>query len=104
MLEPDEYEAYSPRDPGNVGPLVVWLASDLSANVSGQVFLSIGGTVTRFEPWKPAQAVTVPGNDRRWDPAELGQAMDQLVFGTRHPGLWSGAQYGGFSALSRAVE
>ena len=104
VLEPDEYEKYSARDPGNVGPLVVWLASDLSANVSGQVFLSIGGTVTRFEPWKPAQAVTVPGNDRRWDPAELGQAMDQVVFGTRHPGLWGGAQYGAFSALSRAVD
>jgi NAD(P)-dependent dehydrogenase (short-subunit alcohol dehydrogenase family) len=104
VLEPDEYETYSSRDPGNVAPLVVWLASDLSANISGQVFLSIGGTVTRFDPWKPAQAVTVPGNDRRWDPAELGLAMEQLVFNTRHAGLWSGAQFGGFSSLSRALE
>lgn len=104
VVEPDEYEQYSPRDPGNVGPLVVWLASDLSSNVSGQMFLSIGGTVTRFDPWKPAQAVTVPGNNRRWQPAELGQAMDQLVFGTRHSGLWSGAAFGGYSPLTRAVE
>jgi NAD(P)-dependent dehydrogenase (short-subunit alcohol dehydrogenase family) len=104
VLEPDEYEAYSHRDPGNVAPLVVWLASDLSRNISGQVFLTIGGTVTRFDPWAPAQAVTVPGNDRRWDPVELGQAMDQVVFGTRHPGLWGGAQFGAFSPLTRAVE
>ena len=104
VVEPDEYTEYSPRDPGNVGPLVVWLASDLSANISGQVFLSIGSTVTRFDPWKPAQAVTVPGNNRRWDPAELGLAMDQLVFNTRHSGLWSGANFGGFSPLTRALE
>jgi NAD(P)-dependent dehydrogenase (short-subunit alcohol dehydrogenase family) len=104
VLEPDEYTEYNGRDPGNVGPLVVWLASDLSSGISGQVFLSIAGTITRFDPWSPGKAVTVPGNDRRWDPAELGQAMDQLVFGTRHPGLWSGAQYGGASPLSRARE
>jgi NAD(P)-dependent dehydrogenase (short-subunit alcohol dehydrogenase family) len=102
VLEPDEYTEYSSRDPGNVGPLVVWLASDRSAHVSGQVFLSIGGTVTRFDPWTPAQRVTVPGDDRRWDPAELGQAMDELVFSSRHPGLWGGAQFGAASPLSRA--
>jgi NAD(P)-dependent dehydrogenase (short-subunit alcohol dehydrogenase family) len=104
VLEPDEYEAYSHRDPGNVAPLVVWLASDLSGNVSGQTFLSIGGTITRFAPWTAAQAVTVPGNNRRWNPTELGQAMDQVVFGTRHSGLWGGAQFGAFSPLTRAVE
>ena len=102
VLEPDEYTEYSSRDPGNVAPLVVWLASDQAAHVSGQVFLSIGGTVTRFDPWKPAQRVTVPGDDHRWDPAELGQAMDELVFSSRHPGLWSGAQFGAASPLSRA--
>jgi NAD(P)-dependent dehydrogenase (short-subunit alcohol dehydrogenase family) len=101
VLEPDEYEEYSPRDPGNVGPLVVWLASDLARNISGQVFLSIAGTITRFAPWTAAQAVTVPGNNRRWDPAELGQAMEQIVFGTKHPGLWGGATYGAPSPLSR---
>jgi NAD(P)-dependent dehydrogenase (short-subunit alcohol dehydrogenase family) len=101
VLEPDEYEEYSGRDPGNVGPLVVWLASDLAKNVSGQVFLSIGGTVTHFAPWTAARAVTVPGNNRRWDPAELGQAMDQIVFGTRHPGLWGGSMYGAASPLSQ---
>jgi NAD(P)-dependent dehydrogenase (short-subunit alcohol dehydrogenase family) len=102
VREPDEYTVYSPRDPGNVGPLVVWLASDRSSHVSGQVFLSIGGTVTRFGPWKAEQQITVPGNDRRWDPAELGQAMDQLVFSSRHPGLWGGTRFGASSPLSRA--
>jgi NAD(P)-dependent dehydrogenase (short-subunit alcohol dehydrogenase family) len=101
VLEPDEYEEYSPRDPGNVGPLVVWLASDLARGVSGQIFMSIGGTITHFAPWTAARAVTVPGNNRRWDPAELGRAMEQIIFGTRHPGLWGGATFGAPSPLSR---
>jgi NAD(P)-dependent dehydrogenase (short-subunit alcohol dehydrogenase family) len=104
VLEPDEYDAYSSRDPGNVAPLVVWLGSDLAANISGQAFLSIGGTITHFSPWTPATAVTVPGNNRRWDPAELGLAMDQIVFRTKHAGLWGGAQFGAPSPLSRALE
>jgi NAD(P)-dependent dehydrogenase (short-subunit alcohol dehydrogenase family) len=99
VVEPDEYEAYSPRDPGNVAPLVVWLGSDLASHVSGQVFLSIGSTVTHFAPWEPGGAVTVPGNDRRWDPEELGRAVDQLIFRSRHPGLWGGSMYGARSPL-----
>jgi NAD(P)-dependent dehydrogenase (short-subunit alcohol dehydrogenase family) len=104
VLEPDEYQEYSPRDPGNVAPLVVWLGSDLANHVSGQVFLTIGGTVTHFAPWAPDVAVTVPGNNRRWDPAELGRAVDQLVFRSRHPGLWSGSTFGAPSPLSRAAD
>ena len=104
MLEPDEYTAYSASDPGNVAPLVVWLASDLSSGVSGQVFLSIGGTITHFDPWKPHADITVPGNDRRWTPEEVDQAMGEVVFGTRHPGLWGGMRFGAESPLKRATE
>lgn len=103
VVEPDEYTEYSPSDPGNVAPLVVWLASDRAAGISGQAFLSIGGTVTHFNPWSPATAVTVPGNDRRWDPAELGQAMEEVVFKTRHPGLMGGMQFGADSPLRAAM-
>jgi NAD(P)-dependent dehydrogenase (short-subunit alcohol dehydrogenase family) len=103
VLEPDEYTEFNLRDPGNVAPLVVWLGSDLSSQISGQVFLSIGSTVTHFEPWKDGGFVTVPGNDRRWDPAELGQALEEVVFKTRHPGLYGGMQYGNSSPLRRAM-
>ncbi len=101
VVEPDEYTEYDPRDPGNVAPLIVWLGSDLSSQISGQVFLSIASTVTHFEPWKAASHVTVPGNDRRWDPAELGQALEEIVFKTKHPGLYGGMQYGADSPLRR---
>jgi len=104
VLEADEYTEYSSSDPGNVAPLVVWLASDLSSSVSGQVFLSIGGTITHFDPWKPTAEITVPGDDRRWAPEEIDEAMAQVVFGTRHPGLWGGMKFGADSPLRRAVE
>lgn len=84
--EPDEYDAEDPRNPGNVAPLAVWLASDLSAHVTGQVFLSQGFSVTHFEPWTRGGVVTAP-NDAKWDPVELGKALNTKVFKTRHPGL-----------------
>jgi NAD(P)-dependent dehydrogenase (short-subunit alcohol dehydrogenase family) len=53
VAEPDDYDTYDPRDPGNVAPLAVWLASDLSRHVTGQVFFSQGPRVTRFGRGRP---------------------------------------------------
>jgi NAD(P)-dependent dehydrogenase (short-subunit alcohol dehydrogenase family) len=94
-LEPDQYTAWDARDPGNVAPLVTWLASDLSRHVTGQVFLSIGPSITHYRPWTPNVTVTVPGGDRKWAPEEIGVALDTLAFGTRHPGLRRGSEFQG---------
>ena len=75
-LEPDQYTEFNPRDPGNVAPLVTWLASDLSRHVTGQVFLSIGSSITHYHPWTPNVTVTVPGGNRKWTPEEIGVALD----------------------------
>ncbi len=98
-LEPDEYTEWDARDPGNVAPLVTWLASDLSHHVTGQVFLSIGPSITHYQPWTPNATVTVPGGDRKWTPEEIGVALDTLAFRTRHPGLGGGAEFGGRGVL-----
>jgi NAD(P)-dependent dehydrogenase (short-subunit alcohol dehydrogenase family) len=98
-LEPDQYEEWSPRDPANVAPLVTWLASDLSRHVTGQVFLSIGPSITHYRPWTPNVTVTVPGGARKWTPEEIGVALDTLAFQTRHPGLRGGAEFGGHGFL-----
>ncbi|MDD2858999.1 MAG: SDR family oxidoreductase [Candidatus Nanopelagicales bacterium] len=97
IAEPDQYTEYDPRDPGNVAPLAVWLASDLSRHVNGQAFFSQGSRVTHFSPWTPNGVVGV--SDKQWDPEELDQAMNTVVFGTSHGGLRSGVQWGGTSAL-----
>ncbi|MFI5046305.1 MAG: SDR family NAD(P)-dependent oxidoreductase [Acidimicrobiia bacterium] len=101
VIEPDEYEEFALGNPGNVAPLAVWLASDLSRHVNGQVFLFVGGTrVAHFRPWTPGTVVSVPGGDRKWDPEELGRALDSLAFGSAHPGLRSGAEFGGPSVFT----
>jgi NAD(P)-dependent dehydrogenase (short-subunit alcohol dehydrogenase family) len=87
VLEPDQYEQWDAQNPGNVAPLVVWLCSDLSAHVSGQTFMSWGASVTHFHPWTPNAVVTAPGGDRKWDPEELGRALNSAAFSSRHPGL-----------------
>jgi NAD(P)-dependent dehydrogenase (short-subunit alcohol dehydrogenase family) len=99
ILEPDQYEGFHLRNPGNVAPLAVWLASDLSRHVNGQVFFSQGTKVVHFNPWTPGGTVNVPGGDRKWDPEELDGAINMLVFHSRHGGLRSGAEFGGSSVL-----
>jgi NAD(P)-dependent dehydrogenase (short-subunit alcohol dehydrogenase family) len=93
--EPDEYEEWDARDPGNVAPLVVWLASDLSRHVTGQIFFSQGPSITHYHPFMRNATITVPGGDRKWDPAEIGTAMNGVVFRSKHPGLRGGAEFMG---------
>jgi NAD(P)-dependent dehydrogenase (short-subunit alcohol dehydrogenase family) len=87
VVEPEQYEKWDPQNPGNVAPLVVWLTSDLSSHVTGQIFLSSGPKIVHFHPWLPNVAVTVPGGNRKWTPEEVSSALNTSAFHSRHPGL-----------------
>ena len=67
---------FSSLDASNVAPAVVWLGSDLSAGITGQVFGVRGGSIVVAENWRPGPSVEI---DRRWDPAELGDIIPDLV-------------------------
>src|ERR671931_257306 len=54
---PSEMAKGTERDPDNVAPLVVYLASDAAANVSGQVFHSYGYSYTLLEQPHAARAI-----------------------------------------------
>ena len=56
-----------------------WLASAESAGVTGQVFLVGGGRIAIAQGWQRG-----PGADRgaRWDPAELGPVVTDLLAAT----------------------
>jgi NAD(P)-dependent dehydrogenase (short-subunit alcohol dehydrogenase family) len=65
---PSELAAGTDRDPDNVAPLVVYLASDAAKDVNGQVFHARGYRYTIL--YQPTAQAAIQA-DRRWDPAEL---------------------------------
>jgi NAD(P)-dependent dehydrogenase (short-subunit alcohol dehydrogenase family) len=72
-LKADEFDS---NDPDNIAPLVVWLGSSESKDITGRVFNVHGGHISVAEGW-----VAGPGADKgdRWDPAELGSVVPGLV-------------------------
>jgi NAD(P)-dependent dehydrogenase (short-subunit alcohol dehydrogenase family) len=67
---PSELAAGTERDPDNVAPLVVYLASDAAAGVNGQVFHARGYRYTLLAQPAASRAIR---SDRRWDPEELAR-------------------------------
>jgi NAD(P)-dependent dehydrogenase (short-subunit alcohol dehydrogenase family) len=74
MAAPEEgFDAMAPE---NVSPLVVWLGSAESKDVTGRVFEVEGGKITVAEGWRHG-----PTQDKgdRWDPKELGPVVADLL-------------------------
>ncbi|GAA5112112.1 SDR family oxidoreductase [Haloechinothrix salitolerans] len=74
MAVPDGgFDAMAPE---NVSPLVVWLGSPESAGVTGRVFEVEGGQVSLATGWHHG-----PRRDKgaRWEPAELGPVVEELI-------------------------
>ncbi|BBY99827.1 SDR family oxidoreductase [Mycolicibacterium fallax] len=69
-------QAFDAMAPENVSPLVVWLGSAASREVTGQVFEVEGGKIRVAEGW--AHGPQIDKGDR-WDPAELGPVVADLL-------------------------
>ena len=69
-------DAFDPLAPGNIAPLVVWLGSAESRGVTGRVFNVAGGHISVAEGWVEGP---VTEHNARWDPAELGEVVPDLV-------------------------
>lgn len=69
-------DEWNPGDPGNIAPLVVWLGSPESRGVTGRVFNVHGGHISVAEGWHGGPGVDQKG---RWDPADLGAVIPDLV-------------------------
>jgi NAD(P)-dependent dehydrogenase (short-subunit alcohol dehydrogenase family) len=76
-------EGFDRFDPANVSPVVVWLASDAAADVTGQVFIVIGGDVHLVRGFEVVSSLRTEG---RWAAADLAARADAL-FGERSRGL-----------------
>ncbi|WP_406288352.1 SDR family oxidoreductase [Embleya sp. NBC_00896] len=76
--------------PEHISPLVVWLGSTASADVTGRVFSVTGSSISVAEGWSNGPTVD---KGARWSPAELTDVIPDLVAkaagnadmsGTRH--------------------
>lgn len=71
-----EAQAFDAMDPANVAPTVVWLGSSQSAHVTGCVFELEGGKIMIEDGWREGPVVD---KGQRWDPADVGAAVDALI-------------------------
>jgi NAD(P)-dependent dehydrogenase (short-subunit alcohol dehydrogenase family) len=80
MAKPDEgFDAMAPE---NISPLVVWLGSVESKDVTGKVFEVEGGVIRVAEGWAHGPHVD---KGARWDPVELGPVVNDLLAKARPP-------------------
>tara|TARA_R110002110_G_scaffold415765_2_gene655210 strand:- start:63196 stop:64083 length:888 start_codon:yes stop_codon:yes gene_type:complete len=71
--EDDSFDYWAPE---NVSSLVAWLLSPQSAAITGRVFEAEGGKISIADGWRTTQGVD---KGARWEPAEVGEAMQQLL-------------------------
>ncbi|MDB5967744.1 MAG: family NAD(P)-dependent oxidoreductase [Hydrocarboniphaga sp.] len=76
MMKRKDGETFDYYDPANVAPLVVWLCSPLSKDVSGRVFEVEGGKLSIGEGWHTG---AVADKKARWNPAELSEVVAGLI-------------------------
>ena len=74
MTKPES--GFDPMDPANVSPLVVWLASADSGDVTGRVFEVEGGVISPADGWQHGPRED-SGNRRQTD--EVGEAVRRLL-------------------------
>jgi NAD(P)-dependent dehydrogenase (short-subunit alcohol dehydrogenase family) len=80
MAKPDDgFDAMAPE---NVSPLVVWLGSAASHDVTGKVFEVEGGLIRVAEGWAHGPQVD---KGAKWEPAELGPVVADLLAKSRPP-------------------
>ncbi len=74
MAKPESgFDAMAPE---NVSPLVVWLGSAESREVTGRVFEVSGGTISVADGWREGPTVD---KGARWEPDEVGAAVHDLL-------------------------
>lgn len=71
-----EGQAFDAMDPANIAPTVVWLGSAQSAHVTGCVFELEGGKIIIEDGWREGPMID---KRARWDPAEVGEAVEKLL-------------------------
>jgi NAD(P)-dependent dehydrogenase (short-subunit alcohol dehydrogenase family) len=86
MKKPDSgFDAMAPE---NVSPLVVWLGSAESREVTGRVFEVEGGTISVADGWQHGPRIE---KDGRWEVGEIGSPLRELLASAPAPAPVYGA-------------
>ncbi|MCU1498626.1 MAG: dehydrogenase, short-chain alcohol dehydrogenase like [Acidimicrobiales bacterium] len=89
MAAPTDPDAFDAMAADNVAPLVAWLGSADSADVTGRVFEVEAGKVSVADGWRHG---TVVDNGARWEPVDVGAAVLGLLADAPAPTPVYGAQ------------
>lgn len=76
MMAAPEEGVFDEMAPENISPLVVWLGSAESREVSGRTFEVAGGKISVADGWRTGPEVD---NGARWDPADVGVAVEKII-------------------------
>jgi NAD(P)-dependent dehydrogenase (short-subunit alcohol dehydrogenase family) len=90
IRQPEEYTEFTPMNPGNSAPAVVFLASDESKPLTGQVLRMVGNSLCVYQPWEMGEeffATDKEGNPAQWDPTDIGRILGRYHFKTMNPGI-----------------
>jgi NAD(P)-dependent dehydrogenase (short-subunit alcohol dehydrogenase family) len=80
MRAPDK--GFDKMAPENISPLVAWLASEDSADVTGRIFEIAGGEISIANGWRRG---VVQDKGARWDANELGPIVRGLIANAPEP-------------------
>ncbi|MEE3328061.1 MAG: SDR family oxidoreductase [Myxococcota bacterium] len=75
MVAPED-GTFDENAPENVSPLVVWLGSTESRDVTGRVFEVKGGIIGTSDGWRDGPLVD---KGSRWEPDEVGAAVHEVI-------------------------
>jgi NAD(P)-dependent dehydrogenase (short-subunit alcohol dehydrogenase family) len=78
---------FDAMDPATVAPMMTWLGSEASGEVTGCVFEVGGGMIALAEGWHMGPMID---RQRKWEPMEIGPAVASLLARRRPPApVWN---------------
>ena len=82
MMKAPQDGSFDVMHPDNAAPMVVWLGSDQARHITGRVFEMEGGKLSIADGFRHGTPID---RGARWDPAELGPVVAQLLADTPVP-------------------